>query len=132
MDPKIEQYRILLNKSKSDLSAAQILFNQFKNEGSCLDLDIVMFHLQQSIEKSFKAYLSKIKVIFPKTHDLEHLNNLILVSGLQLPVDIDILYELNDYAVEGRYATILDDIEKMDDYFLLAENIFIEITNKIN
>jgi hypothetical protein len=55
---------------------------------------------------------------------------LILVSGLQLPVDIDILYELNDYAVEGRYATILDDIEKMDDYFLLAEIFLLRLQIK--
>jgi hypothetical protein len=46
----LKQYIILFNKAKTDLKAAQILFEQYNEGISELDLEIITFHLQQSAE----------------------------------------------------------------------------------
>ena len=44
-------------------------------------------------------------------------NNITLVD------DIEILIELSDYAVEGRYSIIHDDINESNKYIKILENI---------
>ena len=46
MDQFIDQYQVLYNKARADLSAAQILLNEFNTNDSELDLDTIYFHLQ--------------------------------------------------------------------------------------
>ena len=44
-------------------------------------------------------------------------NNICLVE------DIEYLIELNDYAVEGRYSIIHDDINEADRYIIVLERL---------
>ena len=112
----LKQYQILFNKAKTDLTAAKILLDQFKNSDTELDLEIIFFHLQQSIEKLLKATISKNEIYYPKTHDLEQLFNLIDENKIDLVTNRKLLMKLNYYAVEGRYAVIHDDLDKADKY----------------
>ncbi len=113
----LEQHQVLYKKGVADFNAAKILFDQFNQGELALDIDIILFHLQQSADKLIKAILSKQKVNFPKIHDLEQLYNLLHSTGIEVSVDIEWLIQLNDFAVEGRYAIIHDDILKMEEYF---------------
>lgn len=107
----LNQYEILFNKAKADFIAAKVLFDKFNEGNSELDLEIVCFHLQQSAEKLMKAVLSKNEIYYPKIHDLETLLSLLENHHIDLNTDRILLSELNDFAVEGRYALMHDDLE---------------------
>ena len=73
-----------------------------------------------------KYFLTKPKQIYyPKIHDLETLLNIIKDNNIDLNPDRDLLIELNDYAVEGRYSIMHDDLKNV-------QNIFIILTNMVN
>lgn len=102
----LSQYEILFKKAKTDLYAANVLF-----------------HLQQSAEKFMKAVLSKHKISYPKIHDLVSLFKLITDNHINFILNEDLLIELNDYAVEGRYSLIHEEIENIQLYFDLLDKI---------
>jgi HEPN domain-containing protein len=71
--------------------------------------------LQQATEKLLKSVLSFHTISAPKTHDLEVLlekmvENCIVIEGIEK------LLPLTEFAVEGRYAIILDDIDSVEYY----------------
>jgi HEPN domain-containing protein len=124
----LKQYIILFNKAKTDLKAAQILFEQYNDGVSELDLEIITFHLQQSAEKFIKAILSKNEIYYPKFHDLAPLLKLLNENSIDLETNQKLLIELNDYAVEGRYAVIHDDLDKTVTYI----KELIKLSNIVN
>lgn len=121
----LNQYEILFNKAKADLFAANVLYARFKEGNSELDLEVICFHLQQCAEKLMKAVLSKKQIYYPNIHDLETLLNIIKDNSIDLNPDRDLLIELNDYAVEGRYTIMHDDLENV-------QNIFIILTDMVS
>ena len=121
----LNQYEILFNKARADLYAANVLYARFNEGNSELDLEIICFHLQQCAEKLLKAVLSKKQIYYPNIHDLEALLNIIKDNSIDLNTDRDLLIELNDYAVEGRYSIMQDDLKNV-------QNIFIILTDMIN
>ncbi|MBV6341074.1 HEPN domain-containing protein [Candidatus Magnetobacterium casense] len=116
----IKQFEIFLIKAKQDL----MLVEQVINNISVAD-EIKYFHLQQCVEKAIKSLLSSRGVSFPKTHDLEDLVELAEDNDIKLPEYIKILTTLNAYAVESRYAIILEHLYNVGTYLFHA-NIFIE------
>ena len=68
-----------------------------------IDLRIAAFFGQQTLEKLFKAVLSHKGVIFPPTHNLEKLAELLNDAGTPLPLAEEVLKRLNPYAVAFRY-----------------------------
>lgn len=119
----LDQYQIFFNKAKTDFTAAQLLYAEFENGNSELDLDIIYFHLQQCVEKLFKALLSQNNINPPRVHDLEVLLNLLLDAGIDIQIDEELMLELNDFAVEGRYAVIHDDIDNVPAYFGILQDL---------
>ncbi len=63
---------------------------------------MVAFHAQQAIEKSFKAVLEERDGTVPRIHVLETLLPKVL-KYVQLPVDIDLLEELDKLYLDARY-----------------------------
>ena len=63
--------KVLIEKADADLKTCEI---SLQYNGS---LDIVAFHLQQAAEKLLKALLAVRNIIYPKTHDLDALMNLL-------------------------------------------------------
>jgi HEPN domain-containing protein len=116
-------------KSTIDINSAKVLFDAFKSGNIELDLEVIMFHLQQATEKLFKSLLSQYKVRVLKTHDLEDLYRLCQENNIALIDEIETLLLLSDYVVEGRYAIICDDIEEIENYIKRLEK-FIEFTKK--
>ena len=125
----LKQYEILYKKAKVDLNVAKITLKTFENGEIELDLEVIMFHLQQATEKLLKALLSFNKLHFTKTHDLEKLLNAINENNIKIIDNIAILLPLSDYAVEGRYAIIHDDLDSADKYIEILDK-FIEFVKK--
>ena len=125
----LKQYEILYKKAKSDLELAKYAIDGVINGELEIEIDSIAFHLQQSAEKMLKSILDYHGIKFPKTHDLELLINIINKNKILLDIDIDRLIYLNDYAVEGRYAVIHDDLEDIEYYIELIENLKDSVQN---
>ena len=65
--------------------------------------NLVAFHSQQAIEKSFKAILEEYDGVVPKMHTLETLlpkvNRHVMFAG----VDLELLEELDKLYIDSRY-----------------------------
>jgi len=131
LEKYIKQYELLFKKAKTDLKVAKILFRDFEKGDTELDLEVIFYHLQQCAEKLLKSVLSNNKIDFPKVHDIEVLINLINENSINLNVDKSFLVNLTDYAVEGRYIVIHDDLENTNDYIKLLENLIKEVKKQL-
>ncbi len=120
---------MFLYKAIVDLNSGKYLLKAFNEDEVAIDIEKIYFELQQSAEKLLKSLLSKEGVQFPKSHDLEQIIELCETNSISLVEDIECLIELNDYAVEGRYSIIHDDINEADRYIVILENL-IEIIKK--
>ena len=119
----LRQFEVFLGKAAVDLTAAKVLLDSFNDDDSELDLDVVMFHLQQGAEKALKAILDYHQVKFPHTHDIENLIELIGLEKIEIYKDADQLVPLSEYAVEGRYGVIHDDIDDAEHYIQLLQDL---------
>ena len=119
----LKQYEILYKKARVDLKASKILLKDFEKGDEELDLEAIMFHLQQTAEKLLKSLLAFNKLHFTKTHDLEQLLNAINENNIKIIDNIEILLPLSDYAVEGRYAIIYDDLDNADKYIEILDEL---------
>ena len=103
---------LLFHKASQDLEMAGLAIDSNK-----IDMELIMFHLQQSSEKLIKALLSYHKIEFPKIHDIDRLITLLESNKIEpLPDYINIFADLSDFAVEGRYAMMQDDIDDAGSY----------------
>ena len=110
-----------------DLNSAKYLLEGYENETLEIDIEKIYFELQQSAEKLLKSILSSNNIKFPKSHDIEQLINVCEENQIKLIDEIEIIIELSDYAVEGRYSIIHDDINESDKYIKLLERIIKDI-----
>ena len=69
----LKQYEILLKKATVDLNTAKVILENFELGEIELDLEVIMFHLQQSSEKLIKSILDYNKIKFPYSHDIKEL-----------------------------------------------------------
>jgi HEPN domain-containing protein len=84
--------------------------------------EIFGFHVQQAIEKSLKAWLAARSVIFPLTHDLSRLLDLLEENG----ADVNLFWSLVQYtvfAVQARYETGLVETETPIDRVAVIEAV---------
>ena len=82
----------------------------FKNKESLLDA--VVYHCQQSAEKSLKAYLTYQNTVFRKTDDLDILIDLCCQSEASFQNLKDAADTLTPYATEFRYPSDTIEPEK--------------------
>jgi HEPN domain-containing protein len=92
---KVEYASELIHASQRDLDAALILQ---KNSGS---YEVILFLLQQCVEKALKAILVKMNIEVPFNHNLDSLM-IILPSDLKTP-HTEIFEDLTPYATHLRY-----------------------------
>jgi len=95
--------------------------------------NIVAFHSQQAIEKSFKALIEYKKIAFVKTHNLEK-----LYKRLKNIIEID--YEklelLNELYIDSRYPGDMGllpygkpTLEDAKEFYIFAQNLFDKVCN---
>lgn len=87
-----------VTKAERDLELARDAFQLNKDYW-----DLICYHCQQATEKFFKAYLIHHQIVFPRTHDLELLLNLIAQKESLPPDFIQNALAINDYSVQVRY-----------------------------
>jgi len=121
---------MFLYKAIVDLNSGKYLLKAFNEDEITIDIEKIYFELQQSAEKLLKSMLSRCIVSFPKSHDLEQIIELCKANEIVLVEDIECLIELNDYAVEGRYSIIHDDINEADRYIVVLEKLIEIIQNR--
>jgi len=114
---------LFLYKAIVDLNSGKYLLEAFNADEIEIDIEKIYFELQQSGEKLLKSMLSKKAIRFPKSHDIEQIIELCKENNICLIEDIECLIELNDYAVEGRYSIIHDDINEADRYIIVLEKL---------
>jgi HEPN domain-containing protein len=128
MEQFLKTYQVLYKKAVVDLNSAKVILTSF-NEGDIeLDLEVICFHLQQCSEKLIKAILDFNKIKYKNTHDLKNLTNLLEKHNICLE-KINTLLPLSAYAVDGRYDTIQDDINDIDIYINILDNLTVSIKN---
>jgi HEPN domain-containing protein len=106
---------MFLYKGTVDINAAKHLLTSFEKEEIDIDLEVIMFHLQQASEKLLKSLLSNKKVRVQKTHDIHQLIEMCHDNGIKLVEQVEFLEKLTDYAVEGRYTIIDDDLHDAEE-----------------
>ena len=119
----MKHYEVLLKKAKVDLRAAKNLYDDISRGDTELDYEVVLFHLHQCAEKFMKSLLALHEIDYPKVHDLELLADILSEKDIPTGLDIEILIELSDYAVEGRYAFIHEDIKEVDNYIKMLDKV---------
>jgi HEPN domain-containing protein len=108
MKQPIDLARKFLAVADNDIKA----FQKLADDSEIADAS-VGFHAQQAVEKCLKAVLALHSIKFRKKHDLGELLDLYEQNKLPLPPMMDVLDELNPYAVTLRYD-LLDDIEALN------------------
>ncbi len=95
---KLEVAKEWIKRAKSNLAMAKagrvsqdILF-----EDLCFDA-------QQAVEKGLKSLCIANEVVFPKTHDIAYLLELLEKGGIEVPEEVLKSKLLTDYAVQVRY-----------------------------
>jgi HEPN domain-containing protein len=116
-------------KATVDFAAAKTLLKAVNESEAEIDMDVVFFHLQQTAEKLLKSLLSYKKIRVDKTHDIESLIACCLQNQIGLTANADALSALSEFAVEGRYTVIHDDLQDVDMYIVLLDE-FIKFTEK--
>lgn len=81
---------------------------------------LLLFHLQQAVEKFFKALLSFHNTKFPKIHDIGELIELCEEKVIILPEYIEEFIDLTPYAVEFRYGLMIEETLDISCYFQKA------------
>lgn len=114
---------LFLYKALVDLNSARYLLQGFEQNVLEIDIEKIYFELQQCTEKILKSRLSTKGVVVQKTHDIEQLINLCNDHDIKLHDDIVLLVELSDYAVDGRYSIIHDDINESEKYIQILEQL---------
>jgi len=97
MKSHLDLAKALASKAKHDLEMAEI---GIKHDAP---LDTISFHLQQTVEKLFKALLASKNIDYPKTHDLMLLLDLSLPEFPHLHRYREDLIGMASYAVDMRY-----------------------------
>jgi len=128
---KIELAKAWLEASYSDLAVIkEIIHIDYLS-------NMVAFHSQQSIEKSFKSILEYFDKKVPKKHNLNALYELIKDN---VPLyDTDILEELNELYIDSRYPNsfalmphgkpTLNDAKR---YYEFADEIFNRVSEYLD
>ena len=125
---KEEYIKLWINKGDGDLKVA-------KRELGYQDsvLDAVCFHLQQSVEKYLKAFLTEVDQRIEKTHNIEFL----LEKCIQIDNDFSKFEEkfdrISECGVEIRYPDtfIILDKKDLEDSLTLVEEFRLFILEKI-
>ena len=95
-DPK--QARVLLEAAERDVSALRGM-----DDAAVFADEIFGFHVQQAAEKLFKAWLALLGELYPMTHDLTELLEL-LKARQPDAAPFDALIDYTPYAVQLRYG----------------------------
>ena len=126
----LKQYEIFFKKAIVDLNSAKVILASFEKGDIELDIEVIFFHLQQSAEKLLKTFLDFHQIKFPRTHDLQILVNPLEENEIKLDNSKELL-PLSIYALEGRYAILHDDLEDVNKYIEILEDMINKVKERL-
>lgn len=95
--------------------------------------NIIAFHAQQCIEKSFKALIYEMTDEIPKIHNLIRLYGTVR-NYIQLTLDIEVFKQINETYIDTRYPSDIGllpegmpSIEKAKSFYQSAKEIYTQI-----
>lgn len=99
-----------LQRAKSNMARAKAgkVSSEILYEDLCYDA-------QQAVEKALKALCILHEILFPKTHDIAYLMELLEKESVVIPEDLYKARILTGYAVETRYPGEYEPVNE-DDY----------------
>ena len=109
------QARILLEAAERDVSALRGM-----GDAAVFADEIFGFHVQQAAEKLFKAWLALLGEVYPMTHDLTELLEM-LKARQPDAARFDALIDFTPYAVQLRYGARDTHAETLDRGEALAQ-----------
>ncbi len=72
------------------------------------------YDAQQAVEKAFKSVCIICEIVFPKTHDIAYLIELLEKGGVEVPENLQNAKLLTGYAVETRYPGDYEPVDEED------------------
>ena len=72
------------------------------------------YDAQQAVEKAFKSVCIIHEIVFPKTHDIAYLIELLEKGGVEVPENLKNAKILTGYAVETRYPGDYEPVDEED------------------
>ena len=106
--------RMLLDAATRHVDTLRVLYRSDE-----VPDEVFGFHVQQAAEKLLKAWIALLGDVYPPTHDIEELLNLLASRGVAVKF-FGGLVGLTPYAVEFRYAGVDPDAEPFDREGVLA------------
>ena len=111
----LEAANTWLKRAKSNMARAKAgrVSSEILFEDLCFDA-------QQAVEKALKSLCVIHEIVFPKTHDIAYLIELLEEKNVTVPEDVQNAKILTGYAVETRYPGDYEPVDE-DDYFKAIE-----------
>ena len=113
-----------LRRAKSNLARARLgrVSKDILYEDLCFDC-------QQAVEKGLKALLVRLSIIFPRTHSITRLVELVEENGIDVPQEVKESIVLTEYAVSTRYPGDYEPIDEAEfkEAFIIAEGVILWI-----
>jgi HEPN domain-containing protein len=111
----LEAANTWLKRAKSNMARAKAgrVSSEILYEDLCFDA-------QQAVEKALKSLCVIYEIVFPKTHDIAYLIELLEEKNVTVPEDVQNAKILTGYAVETRYPGDYEPMDE-DDYFKAIE-----------
>jgi HEPN domain-containing protein len=92
----------MIDGAKTDLKISRLILSTYDDD---LSVNLAAFHIQQSLEKAMKFRINMLGEIYPATHNLEHLIDILSKLGETIPAPLaDEAQNINEYAVKSRYV----------------------------
>jgi len=98
-----------LQRAKSNMARAKA--GSVSPDILCEDL---CYDAQQAVEKAFKSICIIHEIVFPKTHDIAYLIELLEKGGVEVPENLQNSKILTGYAVETRYPGDYEPVDEED------------------
>ncbi|CAN2039102.1 HEPN domain-containing protein [Candidatus Magnetomoraceae bacterium gMMP-15] len=121
-----------LSRAKDDLDVIEDILNREHLT------NMVAFHSQQALEKTFKAIIEEFEIGFIRTHKLELLLERIK-DYITFPVDIRFIKRLDEVYIDARYPTDLGLLpygkptsEDAKKFYEFAKNIYDSVIFLLN
>lgn len=109
------------NTDKAEEWLRRAKSNMARAKGGKVSKDILYedlcYDAQQAVEKALKSLCILNEIVFPKTHDIAYLIELLEKNSLEIPETIQKAKILTSYAIETRYP---------GDYVEVSENDYIQ------
>jgi HEPN domain-containing protein len=105
----LEKANEWLQRAKSNMARAKAgrVSPDILYEDLCYDA-------QQAVEKAFKSVCIIHEIVFPKTHDIAYLIELLEKGGVEVPENLQNAKILTGYAVETRYPGDYEPVDEED------------------